>query len=155
MIYFIQSGGDDGPIKIGLTERDLCKRVKELQTASPYPLTLLAAAHGTAVEEIVLHNKFKHLQMEGEWFKPEKELIEYVESIPAISDVSVVPELTEEQIEEKLKTSVLDEILQEVETEYINYAMKKQNWNKSKAAEVLGLTLRQMRYKIDKLKLNF
>lgn len=45
----------------------------------------------------------------------------------------------------------LDEILQEIEAAYIRKGMELANGNKNRAAELLGITFRSMRYRFDKL----
>lgn len=72
MIYFIQSG--TGPIKIGFTKEDARARLRDLQCANPEKLHLRAAFEGTRNDEKVLHAKFKHARIRGEWFWPIKEL---------------------------------------------------------------------------------
>jgi DNA-binding NtrC family response regulator len=147
MIYFIQAG-ENGPIKIGVTGGEVCERVKQLQTASPYKLNLIAIENGFKDAEIILHNKFKHLRMEGEWFGPGDDLVEYCSNLPkTIADMGYLPDLSEESIARCIKESFLDDILKEVESAYIKYALKTTNFNKSDAAGLLGITLRQMRYR--------
>jgi len=41
-----------------------------------------------------------------------------------------------------------------MEKEHIINALENNRWNQSATARALGLTLRQLRYRIDKLKLN-
>jgi two-component system response regulator PilR (NtrC family) len=48
----------------------------------------------------------------------------------------------------------LDEILAEIERAYVEKAMQCANGNKNKAAELLGLSLRSFRYRVDKLNPN-
>lgn len=74
-VYFISSGE---AIKIGIST-DVVGRMRSLQTASPYPLRLMAFLPGaTPRDEAMLHRKFAHLRLEGEWFKPGPDLLEYV-----------------------------------------------------------------------------
>ena len=47
----------------------------------------------------------------------------------------------------------LGELTQNLEKEHIINALEDNRWNQSAAARVLGMTLRQLRYRIDKLKL--
>lgn len=75
-IYFIQRG-HDGPIKIGRGDNPK-KRLRQLQTASPEPLNLLGEVCGSMEFETWLHRKFRHLNISGEWFKPDSELVEYI-----------------------------------------------------------------------------
>jgi len=48
----------------------------------------------------------------------------------------------------------LGEITQNLEKEHIISALESNRWNQSATARALGMTLRQLRYRIDKLKLN-
>lgn len=78
-IYFIQ---DDrgGPIKIGRSEVYPNDRMRVIQIHYPYPLHIL----GTILTEnpraeAAVHDYFSHLRLEGEWFRPEPELIKFIE----------------------------------------------------------------------------
>ncbi len=46
---------------------------------------------------------------------------------------------------------ILDDILEDIERAYINKAIDVSNGNKNKAAELLGVSFRSLRYRIDKL----
>ncbi len=61
-----------------------------------------------------------------------------------------LPEITE--VRAKPATS-LGELTQSIEKEQIINALEDNRWNQSAAARALGITLRQLRYRIDKLKL--
>lgn len=76
MIYFIQQG-KDGPIKIGKSDAPQ-QRLEQLQTANPYQLNFLGGASDYTYNETDIHKKFKHLRLKGEWFKPEKELFDFM-----------------------------------------------------------------------------
>ena len=52
------------------------------------------------------------------------------------------------------KQQSLGEMTQNLEKEHIISALEDNRWNQSATARALGLTLRQLRYRIDKLKLN-
>ena len=77
-IYFIEAVGLSR-IKIGffVNPED---RVRQLSTGSPTELKLIAKVPGDANKEKELHEKFKHLLFEKEWFHFTKELQEYVDS---------------------------------------------------------------------------
>lgn len=75
-VYFIQSG-ESGPIKIGISE-DPELRMSRFQIAHGETLRLLACMHGTRSTEKSLHYRFRRLRMRGEWFRPEKELLDYI-----------------------------------------------------------------------------
>lgn len=85
MIYFIQCFL--GKIKIGHDgegeDGDVWRRLAELQTGNPYPLTLLAVMPGGEKEERRLHGTFEKCRMKldgrkTEWFEPEPKLIDYI-----------------------------------------------------------------------------
>lgn len=77
-VYFIQSGGAQGPIKIGRAE-DVDARLRELQTGNPQKLTLLATMRGGRAAERTLHARFRTSRIRGEWFVPSPELLEVIE----------------------------------------------------------------------------
>ena len=66
MIYFIQSG-DCGPIKIGKAKHPE-SRLRELQTGSCEPLTLLATLDVDDNAEHSLHATLSGCRLRGEWF---------------------------------------------------------------------------------------
>jgi hypothetical protein len=82
-VYFILNR-DSNAIKIGRA-RDIEKRLKALQTASPVELELLKTISLTSEAqakglEAALHGQFWHLRMQGEWFRAELPLIHYIET---------------------------------------------------------------------------
>jgi hypothetical protein len=77
MIYFIQAG-DDGLIKIGYAA-DVDQSLKTWQEGSPVPLKLLASLNGSLEAEAYLHAKFSRLRQHGKWFKPSKEIFDFIE----------------------------------------------------------------------------
>lgn len=86
MIYFIQLG-DDGPIKIGKA-KDVSTRFYQLQCAHPETLTLLCVIEGDKDKEDELHDLFLNLKIRGEWFSPESELLNYIQSLVPFSGPS-------------------------------------------------------------------
>lgn len=83
MIYFAQMGGSDGPIKIGLSSRPK-DRIKDMSTASPYPITLLAVMKGNMFDEARIHEEFASLRLRGEWFRFEGALLALLTAPDAI-----------------------------------------------------------------------
>jgi len=80
--YFIQAGDSDtGSIKIGYSAYDTPHaRLPQLQTANAETLFILGWMPGGAKKERELHEQFKHLRIgAGEWFKPGRDLLEYIE----------------------------------------------------------------------------
>lgn len=78
-VYFIQSGGPAGFIKIG-TALNVEKRIALLQCGSPETLRLLKKLPGGHALERQLHKHFVHLHHRGEWFLPGNELMEFIGS---------------------------------------------------------------------------
>lgn len=77
-VYFIQSENKD--IKIGYAGNPR-SRLADMQTAHGRPLTLLGAVPGDMTMEKGLHKRFAHLRMMGEWFRPDPELLFFIEGI--------------------------------------------------------------------------
>ena len=80
MIYFIQC--NNGPIKIGYTNRHISERLKELKTSSPYSLKLLALLEGEREIEADLKNTFSFFRRDDggeEWFDPVKPLMDLID----------------------------------------------------------------------------
>ena len=77
-VYFLRAGEF---IKIGRTTDWPHKRISELQTGCPYPITLAGFLDGDAKEESRLHKKFSALRARdgGEWFHAKRELLAYIE----------------------------------------------------------------------------
>lgn len=75
-VYFIQQG-DSGAIKIGCSKNP-AQRLAGLQTGHSEPLRLLTCAVGSQDQERALHDRFAHLRVSGEWFRPAEELLSYI-----------------------------------------------------------------------------
>lgn len=75
MVYFIQY--PSGEIKIGKSV-DPKTRIGWFQTTVPQPLKVLGLMEGSIKEEKMLHKKFKHINVRGEWFLPNEELLEFI-----------------------------------------------------------------------------
>ena len=83
LIYFIQvvlPTGDADLIKIGYTNR-LHERMGTYKLHNPYTLNLLAIMPGNREMETEIQDRFCNFNVTGEWYKPEKELLEYIENI--------------------------------------------------------------------------
>jgi hypothetical protein len=80
-VYFIQQEGGDRLVKIGVTTRPVEVRLKELQAGQSYPLVILAHAPGGRYEEGRLHDRFGPLNVTGEWFRPEADLLAYAATV--------------------------------------------------------------------------
>jgi hypothetical protein len=80
-VYFIQ-GDDGGPVKIGRA-RDLFARLPKVQIGYPFgTLRYVGLLRGVGTTEWSLHQRFAHLRLRGEWFRPEPELLDFIRSLP-------------------------------------------------------------------------
>ena len=79
-VYFIQSGGPDGPIKIGYTNGSVLRRLQMLQTGNPNTLVVLASVPGSHLEERRLHAKFWSTVVGGEWYAASDALLDHIKS---------------------------------------------------------------------------
>jgi hypothetical protein len=77
-LYVIQDSA--GPVKIGRAT-DPFTRLSELQTAHHRPLRLVCAAPAHASLEAAVHGRFAHLRMEGEWFRVDAELEQFISAV--------------------------------------------------------------------------
>ena len=75
-VYFIQSSATKY-IKIGSTH-NVKKRIKQLSNSSSEPLVLLGKIKGGKKLETELHRKFSAINHCGEWFCPDKKLIDFI-----------------------------------------------------------------------------
>jgi hypothetical protein len=75
MIYLIQDA--DGLIKIGTTIR-LSQRLKQLKSEHKQHLKVLGVVDGSYADEAVLHLRFAHSRVLGEWFQPTDELNDFI-----------------------------------------------------------------------------
>ena len=80
-VYFIQ-GEMTGLIKIGLSDHPAGRRY-HLQVGSPDKLVLLAtiATERALFLERELHERFSACRAHGEWFRPDKDLKEYIANV--------------------------------------------------------------------------
>lgn len=77
-VYFIRASS--GPIKIG-SSLDPRARLRALQIGSPVRLRLMAVVpcSPAQVQEMELHRRFGALRSHGEWFRPGRTLLAYIE----------------------------------------------------------------------------
>ncbi len=83
-VYFVLNS-DSNAIKIGKA-KDIQKRIQSLQTVSPTKLQLLKTVQVMSEEEArilesSLHRKFALLRITGEWFRADKELVDYMSDL--------------------------------------------------------------------------
>ena len=96
VVYFIQAALG-GPIKIGTTN-NLAERFESLQTASPFPLRVLAVTRGDRSGEQELHGRFATVRLHGEWFRAVPELVEYI-----CASVTIAAPIAEDTAPEQFK----------------------------------------------------
>ena len=68
MIYLINAEGTD-LYKIGFTNQNSNNRMKVLQTGCPYKLKLIDVFNGGLAIEKEIHNTYKKVRKQGEWFE--------------------------------------------------------------------------------------
>lgn len=78
MIYFIQEKNDKQFVKIGVTSLRIDRRLSTLQTGNPRELEIVLVLKGMYDLEDALHNKFKHLHKQGEWFHFTQEIQNFI-----------------------------------------------------------------------------
>jgi hypothetical protein len=78
-IYFIESQLTK-LIKIGISGNPK-RRIKEIEKMQGGKINILKIVCGTYKSERYIHTMFSHLKTLGEWFKPEKELLDYIKNI--------------------------------------------------------------------------
>jgi Meiotically up-regulated gene 113 len=82
--YFMRRGAF---IKIGHSANP-SSRSDDLQVNFPDEIEILAVIPDTVLREEDAHRKFWHLRKRGEWFRPEPELVEFIERIsPAAKEM--------------------------------------------------------------------
>jgi hypothetical protein len=75
--YFIQAG-EGGNIKIGRTT-NLRSRISNLQIGIPARLKLIHVVDRDI--ERMCHEKFHHIKVDGEWFTPDAELLDFIHNL--------------------------------------------------------------------------
>lgn len=69
--------------KIGFTN-NVFKRIGSIQTGCPFKLEIFCLVEGSVQTEKKLHEKYKDLRMNGEWFRYEGKLKESVENTESV-----------------------------------------------------------------------
>jgi hypothetical protein len=80
-VYFVQ-GCCGGAIKIGFSKNPE-KRLQGLQTGYPDTLRILLLVPGKEKTEQYFHRKFELYRLNGEWFKPEKVILDEIKELKA------------------------------------------------------------------------
>jgi len=76
MVYFI-GNVEKQLVKIGHSV-NIEKRITALRTGFPYKLNILKVVSGDYYIERKLHDKFKYLRLEGEWFELNNDLLNFI-----------------------------------------------------------------------------
>jgi hypothetical protein len=69
-------------IKIGFTN-NLQRRLESLQCSHHFPLFLLGSIPAAQSEERIIHGRFSHLRLTGEWFRPTAEVTDFIDGFEA------------------------------------------------------------------------
>lgn len=81
-----------GPIKIGYAKGCVEYRLSGLRCGCPWPIYIVALAHGELHKERIIQRRFAAWRMAGEWFQPAAELLDYIQRAMQV----VTPELLQE-----------------------------------------------------------
>lgn len=83
LVYFISAEERTRfPIKIGRsTTRSIGRRLGSMQTGMPYRLNFLMVIEAPPEAELKIHRAFAHLRLEGEWFKPARDLMQFIHGL--------------------------------------------------------------------------
>lgn len=68
---------EDGAIKIGFSS-DIERRLRELRKITRSAVQLLACFPGGKPDELRLHDRFRHLHLGEEWYRPGADLVAFV-----------------------------------------------------------------------------
>lgn len=100
MIYFLYAKRARR-IKIGFSNSPQ-KRIPSIQTASPEKLIELAVLDGKRELEQAIHTHFHYLRENGEWFRAESELFEWIHEARKKRHIAFVKLLAnDERLQEK------------------------------------------------------
>nr|WP_320166648.1 GIY-YIG nuclease family protein [uncultured Methylophaga sp.] len=77
LIYLIQ-GEKTGLIKIGKTNISIENRLNRIQALSPDKLNFIGGTFEPTYLEDRLHRRFEKFREHGEWFKPNTQIIEFI-----------------------------------------------------------------------------
>lgn len=110
VVYYVERE-TDGLVKIGTTRR-LEQRMAALRREHG-PVTLLARHRGTHKREARMHTVFALLRVEGEWFRPDAQLRDWIASV-STRQYSVPTCRGQKAIVRSVLASVVDELWTEI-----------------------------------------
>jgi hypothetical protein len=93
-VYFIRAGE---AIKIGYS-KDAYSRMADLQVANAETLEFMGSVKGDRQYESDLHDMFCHLQIRGEWFSAEPELIDFIDDLAVGAEPTRLPPPSKETL---------------------------------------------------------
>lgn len=73
-VYFVTDGD---AVKIGFAINPF-KRLQELQVSHHRVLRMIGTISAPDYQERMLHNRFRHLRIRGEWFRLEDDILDFV-----------------------------------------------------------------------------
>lgn len=76
-IYFVRCTVS-GLIKIGYTDGKPVTRLSSLTVGSPVRLESIALIRGHTADEVALHARFTESWSHGEWFRPDRRLLDFI-----------------------------------------------------------------------------
>jgi hypothetical protein len=76
-VYFITDGD---LIKIGFSAAPKV-RIKDIKSPTGKPLSLIGSVTAHPYDERIIHKRFTHLRVTGEWFEPDDELRAFIEAV--------------------------------------------------------------------------
>jgi hypothetical protein len=94
LIYVVAMGRY---VKIGFTSVGIKTRLKYLKVSMPELPVVLAVFHGSRAHELELHHRFSALRANGEWFRNEGEITEWIATLEQFK-AETVPLLGEDTI---------------------------------------------------------
>lgn len=74
---YLMGNREYGLVKIGFSNNPE-QRLKELQTGCPFPISIFTSFKGSLKREKQLHHQYKDLRVNGEWFKIEDKLEDFI-----------------------------------------------------------------------------
>jgi excisionase family DNA binding protein len=118
LVYFVQAEAVDNLIKIGAT-RDFGARFAALCSYNACDLTVLGIIRAPQPSQLerVLHARFAVCRHHGEWFKPKRELLRYIEKHATAPKTPYMPIATPQQwsldalLAPDQETTPVDEVL--------------------------------------------
>jgi excisionase family DNA binding protein len=143
-VYFIQEN-NSGAIKIGWSS-NIKKRLIAMQTYNASQLKLLGAFNGTSEDEKRTQENFAKYRIKGEWFRPEKELMDFIEKHKVV-EVPLDLKKAVKEFEGKPLTEAGKECrrLLELSEYHVEDIAEEKMFSIDEAANLLGVTQQTLR----------